>query len=153
MIKTDDVRFMKQALELAKQAEKQAEVPVGALVVQNRKPIAFAFNQKEQKKQATGHAEILAIEEASKKLGRWRLDDCDLYVTLEPCIMCAGAIIAARIKRLIYACRDPKAGAIHSLYQIANDSRLNHQVAVTEGLLAEESSQILKEFFQKKRSK
>ena len=142
---------MKQALELAKQAEKQAEVPVGALVVQNHKPITFAFNQKEQKKQATGHAEILAIEEASKKLGRWRLDDCDLYVTLEPCIMCAGVIVAARIKRLIYACRDPKAGAIHSLYQITNDPRLNHQVAVTEGLLAEESSQLLKDFFQKKR--
>ena len=142
---------MKQALELAKQAEKQAEVPVGALVVQNHKPIAFAFNQKEQKKQATRHAEILAIEEASKKLGRWRLDDCDLYVTLEPCIMCAGAIISARIKRLIYACRDPKAGAIHSLYQITNDLRLNHQVAVTEGLLAEESSRLLKKFFQKKR--
>ena len=142
---------MKQALELAKQAEKQAEVPVGAVVVQNKRLIASAFNQKEQKKQATGHAEILAIEAASKKLGRWRLDDCVLYVTLEPCIMCAGAIVSARINRLIYSCRDPKAGAIHSLYQITSDTRLNHQVSVTEGLLAEESSQLLKEFFRKKR--
>ena len=144
---------MKQALELAKQAEKQAEVPVGAIVVQNHQLIASAFNQKEQKKQATGHAEILAIEEASRKLRRWRLDDCNLYVTLEPCIMCAGAIVSARINRLIYSCRDPKAGAIHSLYQITNDTRLNHQVLVTEGLLAEESSQLLKNFFQKKRLK
>ena len=151
MAKNHDLIFMQKALQLAKQAKQQGEVPVGAVLVHNYQVIAVAFNQKEQKKQATAHAEILAIQEAEQKLNRWRLNDCELYVTLEPCVMCAGAIISARIRRLIYACKDPKAGAVCSLYQLTQDPRLNHQVLVTEGLLAEESSALLKSFFQERR--
>ena len=144
---------MKEAFKLAKKAEKQGEVPVGAVLVHKNQIIASAFNQKESLKKATAHAEILAIEKASSKLGRWRLNDCTLYVTLEPCPMCAGALVAARLKRLVYACKDPKAGAVHSLYKITQDSRLNHHVDIQSGILQEESTQLLKEFFRKKRKK
>ena len=116
------------------------------------KVVARACNQKESLKKATAHAEILAIEQASRKLGRWRLQDCTLYVTLEPCPLCASALVAARIQRLVYGARDPKAGAIHSLYHITQDKRLNHQVDVSRGLMAEESSQLLKSFFRTKRA-
>ena len=146
-----DLIFMKEALKLAEQAEKKGEVPVGAVIVQKNKMIAQAFNQKEILQKAFAHAEILAIEEASLKLKSWRLSDCTLYVTLEPCPMCAGALVAARLKRLVYACKDPRAGAVHSLYQITEDSRLNHQLEVHTGILEEESSILLKEFFRKKR--
>ena len=146
-----DLIFMKEALKLAKQAEKQGEVPVGAVIVQNNKLIAQAFNQKEILQKASAHAEILAIEEASSTLKSWRLSDCTIYVTLEPCPMCAGALVAARLKRLVYACKDPKAGAVHSLYQITEDPRLNHQMEIQAGILEDESSSLLKEFFRKKR--
>ena len=166
--KARDLFFMKEALRLAKEAEKRGEVPVGAVLVQEKekpddkaKPgfalkqqiIARAFNQKESLKKATAHAEILAVEQASRKLGRWRLSDCALYVTLEPCPMCAGALTACRLKKLVYACKDPKAGAVHSLYQITQDPRLNHRVEVHYGILQEESSRLLKAFFQKRRKK
>lgn len=147
----EDLIFMKEALKLAQQAEKQGEVPVGAVIVQKNKLIAKAFNQKESVQKAFAHAEILAIEKASLKLKSWRLLDCTLYVTLEPCLMCAGALVAARLNRLVYACKDPKAGAVHSLYQITEDPRLNHQVEIHAGVLEEESSNLLKEFFRKKR--
>lgn len=142
---------MKKALKLAEKAGEMGEVPVGALIVREDKIIAEAFNQKEFFKKATAHAEIFAIEQASLKLNDWRLNDCTLYVTLEPCPMCAGAILASRLKRLVYACKDPKAGAVHSLYQILEDLRLNHRVEVHQGTLAEESSKLLKNFFQNKR--
>lgn len=142
---------MKEALKLALQAEKKGEVPVGAIIVQENKPIARAFNQKETLQKASAHAEILAIEEASSKLKSWRLSDCTIYVTLEPCPMCAGALVAARLKRLVYACKDPKAGAVHSLYQITEDPQLNHQMEIQAGILEDESSFLLKEFFRKKR--
>lgn len=142
---------MKKALNLAEKAEKMGEVPVGAVLIYKNKIIASAFNQKESLKKATAHAEILAIEKASSKLGCWRLNDCTLYVTLEPCLMCAGALVAARLKRLVYACKDPKAGAVHSLYQITQDPRLNHYMDIHSGILQEESTQLLKEFFRKKR--
>jgi tRNA(adenine34) deaminase len=148
---THDLIFMKEALKLAKEAEKQGEVPVGAILVHKNQIIASSFNQKESSKKATAHAEILAIEKASLRLNRWRLNDCILYVTLEPCPMCAGALVAARLKRLVYACKDPKAGAIHSLYRITQDPRLNHHVDIHSGVLQEESRALLKEFFRKKR--
>ncbi len=155
MSHTQDVFFMSKALELAKQAEKAGEVPVGAVIVQGTKkePVLLAgtFNKKETGQKATAHAEILAMESASLKLNRWRLNDCTLYVTLEPCPMCAGALVQARMKRLVYACADPKAGAVHSLYQITTDPRLNHRVEVKAGVLQEECSQLLKTFFQNKR--
>lgn len=146
-----DLIFMKMALELAKQAEKNGEVPVGAVITQEQKMIASAFNQKETLTKAIAHAEILAIEQASSKLGSWRLNNCTIYVTLEPCPMCAGALVAARLKRLVYGCKDPKSGAVHSLYQIPQDLRLNHQIEVHSGFLAEQSTKLLKEFFHKKR--
>ena len=153
MKEPDDLIFMKEALELAKKAKAQDEVPVGAVIVCNNKIIASAFNQKESLKKATAHAEILALEEASRKLQQWRLNDCTLYVTLEPCLMCAGALVATRLKRLVYSSKDPKAGAVHSLYQITQDPRLNHRIDVSYGLLQEESSKLLKEFFREKRIK
>ena len=148
-----DLMFMKEAFKLAERAAGQEEVPVGAVIVCNDKIIASAFNQKESLKRATAHAEILALQEASRRRGDWRLNDCTLYVTLEPCPMCAGALVAARLKRLVYACRDPKAGAVHSLYQITQDRRLNHRVDVQSGILQEESANLLKDFFRKKRGK
>ena len=147
---------MNKALSLAKQAEREGEVPVGAIIVQEAdqesKIIAQTFNQKESLKSAVAHAEILSIAKAGRALNRWRLNDCVLYVTLEPCCMCAGAIVQARLKGLVYACSDPKAGAVQSLYQITADGRLNHQVEVRAGVLQKECSQILKNFFQKKRA-
>ena len=146
---------MKKAFKLAQQAEEEGEVPVGAVLVHSTgekpKVIAQTFNKKASLKSATAHAEILAIEQAGRKLNSWRLNDCVLYVTLEPCCMCAGAIVQARLKRLVYACSDPKAGAVHSLYQITQDLRLNHQVKVQNGVLKEESSQLLKNFFKRHR--
>ena len=146
-----DMIFMKQALQLAKKAEKQGEVPVGAVLVQKNKVIASAFNQKERLKKATAHAEILAIEQASQKISQWGLINCSLYVTLEPCLMCTGALIAARIKRLVYACHDPKAGAVASLYKVLKGNLLNHKIEISHGILNKESSLLLKHFFQKKR--
>ena len=149
--KCEDLFFMKKAFKLAEKAGTIGEVPVGALIVRENEIIAEAFNQKELSQKATAHAEIFAIEQASLKLNTWRLNDCTLYVTLEPCPMCAGAIVATRLKRLVYACKDSKAGAVHSLYQITEDSRLNHRVEIHQGILAKESSKLLKSFFRKKR--
>ena len=148
---TNDLIFMKEAFKLAYKAKSQDEVPVGAIIVCNNEIIASAYNQKESLKKATAHAEILALEEASRKLQQWRLNECTLYVTLEPCLMCAGALVAARLKRLVYSSKDPKAGAVHSLYQVTQDSRLNHRMDVSYGLLQEESSKLLQEFFREKR--
>lgn len=143
----DDRYFMELALKEAKKAYKLGEVPIGAIIVRENKVIAKAFNRREVDKSALSHAEVLAIKEACKELGGWRLIGCTLYVTLEPCLMCAGAIINSRIERVVYAADDPKAGAVRSLYRVLEDPRLNHQVEVVEGILKEESSSLLKQFF------
>ncbi len=146
-----DVRMMRRAIELAKQAAKNNEVPVGAVVYQGSRIIAEAANNREASRDPVGHAELLAISEAGKKLGEWRLTDCSLAVTLEPCPMCAGAMVNARVGRLIYGTTDPKAGACHTLYNIPTDDRLNHSVEVIDGVLADECAQVLKDFFRRRR--
>lgn len=148
-----DLKFMKIALKLAEEAGTVGEVPVGALIVKDNEVISNAYNLKESQSCATKHAEILAIEEASRKLNRWRLSDCTLYVSLEPCIMCAGALIASRVSRVVFSTHDPKAGALGSIYDLSDDPRLNHKIQVNSGLLQVESSQLLKDFFVKRRKK
>lgn len=143
--------FMKEALKEAKKAYKKLEVPIGAVIVKDNKIIARAHNLRETKKQATAHAEILVIEKACKKLGAWRLEDCDLYVTLEPCAMCAGAIINSRIKNLYIGAMDEKGGAVGSKINLLKDIKLNHTVEVKSGILEEECSKILKDFFKELR--
>ncbi|MGB9935226.1 tRNA adenosine(34) deaminase TadA [Thermodesulfovibrio yellowstonii] len=142
---------MKEALKEAEKAYEKGEIPVGALIVVNGEIISKAHNIKETTFDPTAHAEILAIREAARILGAWRLTDATLYVTKEPCIMCSGAIVNSRIKRLVYGCNDPKGGAVVSLYNILNDKRLNHQVEITNGILEEECRVILKRFFKELR--
>lgn len=146
-------QFMRSAMAEAHQAELLNEVPIGAVVVKDGHIIGAGHNMREKYQQTVYHAEILAIMEACDALHSWRLEDCDLYVTLEPCIMCSGAIIHSRIKNVYYAAPDPKAGAVNSLYTLLNDPRLNHQVNVHAGLLQDECSQMLKSFFRKIRRK
>ena len=143
----EDEAFMACALALAEAARREAEVPVGAVVVRSGAVIGQGRNRREAQAEPTSHAEILAIRQAARARASWRLDDCTLYVTLEPCVMCAGAIVQARIRRLVFGCLDPKGGAVRSLYRICDDPRLNHRVAVTEGVLGERCSVILKGFF------
>jgi tRNA(adenine34) deaminase len=138
---------MRLALAAARQAASRGEIPVGAVIVSAGQVIATAYNDREERQTPLGHAEITAIQLAAQYLGSWRLDNAELYVTLEPCIMCAGAILQARISRLIFGCRDPKAGAIESLYRLCEDQRLNHQLPVTAGVLANESAALLRDFF------
>lgn len=142
-----DRLFMKQALEEAQQAALLGEVPIGAVLVYEGKVIARAHNLRETTQNATTHAELLVIQEACKKIGSWRLEDTTLYVTLEPCPMCAGAILQSRVPRVVYGARDQKAGCVDSLYHLLNDERFNHDCDVTEGILAEECGQILTDFF------
>ena len=144
-------KFMKEALKEAQKAYDKEEVPIGAVIVKNDKIIARAHNLRETKKKAIAHAEILAIEKACKKLDAWRLEDCDLYVTLEPCVMCAGAIINARIKNLYIGTMDEKGGAVGSKINLLKDIKLNHDVEVKSGILKEECSKILKDFFKELR--
>lgn len=148
----DFTPLMQRALGLARQAAQIGEVPVGALIVQGDQVIAEAFNLRESEARGIAHAELLAIDEACRKLGRWRLTGCTLVVTLEPCVMCAGAIINSRLDRVVYGAKDAKAGAVTSLYQILSDSRLNHRPEVIEGVLAEEAGRLLTEFFRNRRS-
>ena len=148
----NDEYWMGKALILAKKAADQDEVPVGALVVLENKVVSSAFNKKEQWHTPIGHAEIIALHRAAKKLGRWRLSDATLYVTLEPCAMCAGALIQARIGRIVFATKDPKGGALGSVYEIGLDKKLNHTFTVTNGVLQEKAANLLKDFFKKKRS-
>jgi tRNA(adenine34) deaminase len=146
-----DLSMMARALELAHEARNLAEVPVGALVVQGGRILAQAHNLRETLNDPTAHAERLALAWAGRSLGTWRLEDCTLYVTLEPCVMCAGAIVLSRIKRLVYGADDPKAGGCKSLFQVVSDPRLNHQCEITAGVLAAECGRVLKEFFQERR--
>jgi tRNA(adenine34) deaminase len=142
---------MRTALAAAQQAALIGEVPVGAVVVVRGEVVAVAHNQRETKNDPTAHAEIVAMRAAAAALNSWRLVDADLYVTMEPCPMCAGAIVNARVRRLIYGCDDPKAGAVRTLFQLADDQRLNHQVEVVPGVLALESAALLKSFFSRLR--
>lgn len=147
-----DNEFMALALKEAEVALQKGEVPVGALLVKNSEIIGKGHNTKETLFDPTGHAEINAIKEASQNLKSWRLTDATLYVTLEPCIMCMGAIIQARIKRLVFGTLDPKTGACGSVYDISNEPKFNHSIDVTSGVLKDESSEMLKNFFATLRS-
>ena len=145
-------RWMRFAYDEARAAFEEDEVPVGAVIVHQDRIIAAAHNQRETLRDPTAHAEMIAITHAAESLGTWRLSDCVLYVTLEPCPMCAGAIIQSRIPLVIYGTRDEKAGACHSLFQITNDPRLNHQSVVISGVMQDECRTILQEFFRNKRA-
>jgi tRNA(adenine34) deaminase len=149
--KPSDEDFMKVAIELAKKAANNGEVPVGAVIVIDDEVVAKSCNEREARAVATAHAEILAIDEASRKLGRWRLSDCTIYVTKEPCPMCAGAIFQARMKRLVYGPSDSKSGAAGSLYNIVEDERLNWRLEVTRGVMEDENVRLLQDFFKKRR--
>ncbi len=151
-MKSQDQFWMEKALKLAKKAYKLGEVPVGALVVKDNQIISQAFNRRESWLTPIAHAEIIALHRASRALGAWRLLDCTLYVTLEPCVMCAGALVLARVPRLVFAATDPKGGAVSSLYRVVEDQRLNHNCEIISGVMAEESSQMIKSFFKERRS-
>jgi len=143
--------FMRMALQQADAALAEDEVPVGAVIVQNDRVIAAAHNQREQLRDPTAHAEMIAITQAADSVGGWRLEGCTLYVTLEPCPMCAGAILQARIPMLVYGAADPKAGAVHTLFQLLSDQRLNHRPQIVAGVLAPECGGMLTRFFQQQR--
>ncbi len=146
MAKDDEV-WMQLALEQAHEAEKIGEVPIGAVVVHEGEVVGRGFNHRESWQDPTAHAELLAMQEAAKAIGSWRLIDCTTYVTLEPCPMCAGTMVNARLTRCVYGARDPKAGAVRSLFSLLEDPRLNHRVEVKEGCLANECGQVLTDFF------
>ncbi|HEX7126189.1 MAG TPA: tRNA adenosine(34) deaminase TadA [Thermodesulfobacteriota bacterium] len=153
---TDDARFMAMALREARRAARLGEVPVGAVLVGPSPDgaavvLAAGHNLREARQDPTAHAEMLAIRRASRRLGAWRLTGTTLYVTLEPCPMCAGALVLARVARLVFGCRDPKAGAVGSLYDLARDRRLNHRLSVTEGVLGDEAAALLSDFFRARR--
>jgi tRNA(adenine34) deaminase len=148
---TDD-DAMRLALDQAAAAVAHADVPIGAVVVRGATVIAARHNERELTGDPTAHAEVLAIRDASAVVGHWRLIDCTLYVTLEPCVMCAGALVNARIGRVVFAATDPKAGAISSLYEICSDQRLNHRPPVTAGVLAAEAGAMLRAFFADRRT-
>ena len=145
--------WMHVALDQARAALDHEDVPIGCVVVDAEgRELARARNARERDQDPTAHAELLALKAAAGKRGSWRLDGTTMYVTLEPCAMCAGALVLARVARLVYAAPDPKAGAVRSLYNIADDRRLNHRVEITEGVLADEAGALLKDFFKGKRA-
>ncbi len=146
-----DLRFMRCALEEARKAAERGEVPVGAVVVRGEEILAAAYNERETTKDPTAHAELLALRRAAARTGSWRLTGCTLYTTLEPCPMCAGALHAARISRLVYAAPDPKAGAAGTLYDLPADPRLNHTYPYTSGTLQNEAIALLRDFFKQRR--
>lgn len=148
---TKDEKYMLEAIKEAKKAESKDEVPVGAIIVLNDKIIARAHNLKENNQTAINHAEVLAINKANKKLSSWRLIDATMYVTLEPCLMCAGAIIQSRIKKVVYGAKDLKAGAIESIININDIKTINHHIEVTRGILEEQCSSIISNYFKNKR--
>lgn len=148
-----DQFYMQLAIEEAKKAAAKGEVPIGAIIVHNDEVIARAHNLRETTQNAVTHAELLAIQEACQKIGSWRLEDTKIYVTLEPCPMCAGAILQSRIPHVIYGARDAKAGSVDSLYRLLNDERFNHQCEVKENVLADECGQLLTQFFRALREK
>lgn len=147
----DKYRFMYSALQEAEKAFEEDEVPVGAVVVHNNRIIGRGYNQIEKLKDATAHAEMIALTSASNHIGNWRLNECSIYVTLEPCIMCTGALLASRISELYFAASDTKFGACGSVHNLAEESKTNHIIKVYSGILAKESEDLLKSFFTKKR--
>lgn len=148
----DDVNYMRRALEQASMAGRHGEVPVGAVLVNEKGQIlAMAGNMPMKQCDPTAHAEILALRQGAKKIGNYRLTGTTLYVTIEPCSMCAGAILLARVKRLVYGARDPKTGACGTLYNIVQDTRLNHCLEISQGILAQECQSLIQAFFQKRR--
>jgi tRNA(adenine34) deaminase len=148
-----DASFMREALRLAKKAYKAAEVPIGAVVVREGRIIARAYNQVELLKDASAHAEMLALTQAEAAVGDWRLTDCDLYVTKEPCVMCAGALVHARVRRVIFGCKDERAGAAGSILNVLQMPALNHQCDIASGVLQNECAAILQDFFRNKRQR
>jgi len=146
-----DIHFMKIALEEAQRAFDKGEVPVGAVLVHENTVISKAHNCRETSKDPTGHAEILTLRSGTSENKRWRLTDTTLYVTKEPCIMCAGAMVIARLSRLVYGCKDEKGGAVDSLYRLLSDERLNHQIEVKSGVLEDKCQEILQRFFKLRR--
>ena len=150
---TSDESFMKQAVKQAKKAYDKLETPIGCVIVYEDKIIARGYNKRNMKKNTLAHAEILAINKASKVLGDWRLEDCTMYVTLEPCPMCAGAIVQARIPRVVMGSMNPKAGCAGSVLNLLQQDGLNHQVEITKGVLAEECSGLMTSFFRELRKK
>jgi tRNA(Arg) A34 adenosine deaminase TadA len=149
---TIDEKFMSLALAEARKAEGLGETPVGAVLIIGNEVISAAHNMREAWQDPAAHAELLAIREASARLGAWRLTDATLYVTLEPCLMCAGALVLARVGRLVYGCRDPKAGVLGSVYDVVRDGRLNHTFRITPGILEEDCRKVLQRFFEKVRN-
>lgn len=150
-MKHDDEAYMRRAIELAGDAERAGDVPIGAVLVSNELTLE-AKNEKERRRDATAHAEMLLLREAAQRLGVWRLSDATLYVTKEPCVMCAGALIAARIKRLVYGARDPKGGADGGAFDLLRSPKTNHRIDVTGGVLESEAAAQLQNFFRSRRS-
>lgn len=148
-----DERFMRAALGEAERAAELDEIPVGAVVVHQGRIIGRGFNLREKLKDPTAHAEMIALTAAAAHVGSWRLEQCTMYVTLEPCAMCAGALVQARISRLVFGASDPKAGACGTLYEIHNDPRLNHRLPATSGVMADACGTLLKSFFLKLRDR
>lgn len=146
-----DERHMARAIDQAYIAEENGDVPIGCVIVYEGQVVAKAYNQREQLHDPTAHAEIIALTQAAEFIGNWRLHGCTIYVTLEPCPMCAGALVLARMDRLVYGCDDPKTGAVRSLYNIVQDERLNHRLEVTAGVLADKCTAQLQEFFKRRR--
>ncbi|AKC77075.1 tRNA adenosine(34) deaminase TadA [Staphylococcus haemolyticus] len=149
----NDEYYMKLAIEEAKKAQKLGEVPIGAIIVKNNEVIASAHNLRETAQLPTAHAEHIAIERASKVVGSWRLEECRLYVTLEPCVMCAGAIVMSRIPKVVYGATDPKGGCSGSLMNLLEESRFNHRAEVIKGVLEQECGDLLRNFFRELRLK
>ena len=143
----EDVRYMRQALTQAKKAAKNDDVPIGCVIVHEGKVIARGYNRRNADKSGLAHAEIIAIRKASKVIGDWRLEDCTIYVTLEPCQMCAGAIVQSRIPKCVIGCMNPKAGSAGSVINLLDIKEFNHQVEIKKGVLEEECSKLLKDFF------
>jgi tRNA(adenine34) deaminase len=146
-----DENYMKEAIKEAIQALEEDEVPIGAVIVYKNKIIGKAHNQREKLHDPTAHAEMIALTQAASFLDNWRLKDTTMYVTIEPCIMCAGALVNARVKRLVYGAQDPKAGGCGSIFNVINDDRLNHKIEVLTGVLEKDCRLLMKEFFKKKR--
>ncbi|MEW6197450.1 MAG: tRNA adenosine(34) deaminase TadA [Planctomycetota bacterium] len=146
-----DRRFMEEALALARQALPAEDVPIGAVVVRDGRIIGRGYNQREKLQDPTAHAEMIALTAAAEYLGQWRLEGCTVYVTLEPCVMCAGALVLARVERLVYGATDAKAGACGSLFTITQDLRLNHRTPTVAGVLAEPAAELLRDFFRRRR--
>jgi len=149
----NDEQYMQLAIEEAKKAQAIGEVPIGAIIVYENEVIASGYNTRETSQKTLSHAELIAIQQANERIGSWRLEDCTLYVTLEPCPMCAGAIVQSRIKRVVYGAADPKAGCAGTLMNLLTEDRFNHQVDVTKGILELRCSSMLSNFFQRLRER